>query len=278
MAKILNGVLASQAIKAQIKEKLEQHKEKPHLVVLLVGSDPASEIYVSNKERACHEVGFRSTVKTFDTTISSEELISEIERLNHDDCVHGIIVQLPLPRHINSSKIINQIDPSKDVDGFHPINVGYLLMGIPKLVSATPLGIMKLLEYYNIDVASQHVVIIGRSNIVGKPLAAMMVNANATVTITHSKTKNLMQHTQLADILVVAAGIKHLVNADFVKDNAIIIDVGIHRNDDGTLSGDVHPSAYVKTQAYSPVPRGVGPMTIAALLLNTYQAFQIRGN
>lgn len=278
MAKILNGAIASQVIKEQLKQRLAQTREKPHLAVLLVGSDPASEIYVSNKERACQEVGFMATVKIFNATITSDELVSEIRKLNDDDEVHGIIVQLPLPKHINASTIINQIAPKKDVDGFHPINTGYLSMGIPGLVSATPLGIMKLLEHYNIEVASKHVVIVGRSNIVGRPLAALMVNANATVTITHSKTKNLMHHTQQADILVVAAGLKHLITAHDVKENAVVIDVGIHRNEDGTLSGDVHPSVYEKVLAYSPVPRGVGPMTIAALLLNTYSAFLNRGD
>lgn len=276
MAHILSGAIASQAIKEQIKQQLSQTREKPHLVVVLVGHDPASEVYVKNKEKACHEVGFMSTVKRFETSITQKQLFKELDKLNKDHDVHGIIVQLPLPTHINTNAIIDYIAPHKDVDGFHPINVGNLHRGHQGFVSATPLGIMKLLEHYNIEVATKHVVVVGRSNIVGKPIAALMLNANATVTITHSKTKNLMHHTQLADILVVAAGIKHMINANHVKEGVIIIDVGIHRNDDGTLSGDVHPSAHEKASAYSPVPKGVGPMTIAALLLNTYQAFQER--
>ena len=277
MTLILNGVAASQAIKEQLKQALSQEREKPHLVVVLVGSDPASEVYVRNKEKACNEVGFMSSVVKFDSTITQKQLFKELDKLNHDKDVHGIIVQLPLPKHIDSNAIIDHIAPHKDVDGFHPLNVGNLHRGQNSFVSATPLGILRLLEFYSIDVVSKHVVVVGRSNIVGKPIAALLLNANATVTITHSKTKNLMQHTQQADILIVAAGIKQMITADHVKEGVVIVDVGIHRNDDGTLCGDVHPSAYEKSSAYSPVPKGVGPMTIAALLLNTFQAFKERG-
>jgi methylenetetrahydrofolate dehydrogenase (NADP+)/methenyltetrahydrofolate cyclohydrolase len=277
MTLILNGVAAASAVKEQLKQALSQTREKPHLVVVLVGHDPASEVYVKNKEKACHEVGFMSTVKRYEQTITQDQLFIELDKLNQDNDVHGIIVQLPLPSHINSQAIIDHISPKKDVDGFHPLNVGNLHRGQKSFVSATPLGILRLLEFYSIDVASKHVVVVGRSNIVGKPIAALLLNANSTVTVTHSKTKDLMHHTQQADILIVAAGIKHLINADHVKEGVVIVDVGIHRNDDGTLSGDVHPSANQKASAYSPVPKGVGPMTIAALLLNTYQAFQERG-
>jgi methylenetetrahydrofolate dehydrogenase (NADP+) / methenyltetrahydrofolate cyclohydrolase len=277
MTLILNGVAASSAIKEQLKQALSQTREKPHLVVVLVGQDPASEVYVKNKQKACHEVGFMSTVRRYEGTITQEQLFGELDKLNQDNDVHGIIVQLPLPSHINANAVIDHISPLKDVDGFHPINVGNLHRGQNSFVSATPLGILRLLEFYSIDVVSKHVVVVGRSNIVGKPIAALLLNANATVTITHSKTKNLMHHTQQADILIVAVGIKHLINKDYVKKGVVIVDVGIHRNDDGTLSGDVHPSAYELASAYSPVPKGVGPMTIAALLLNTYQAFQERG-
>jgi methylenetetrahydrofolate dehydrogenase (NADP+) / methenyltetrahydrofolate cyclohydrolase len=277
MTLILNGVAAASAVKEQLKQSLSQTREKPHLVVVLVGHDPASEVYVKNKEKACHEVGFMSSVKRYEQTITQDQLFIELDKLNQDNDVHGIIVQLPLPSHINSQAIIDHISPKKDVDGFHPLNVGNLHRGQNSFISATPLGILRLLEFYSIDVASKHVVVVGRSNIVGKPIAALLLNANATVTITHSKTKDLMHHTQQADILIVAAGIKHLINADHVKEGVVIVDVGIHRNDDGTLSGDVHPSANAKACAYSPVPKGVGPMTIAALLLNTYQAFQERG-
>lgn len=277
MTLILNGVAASQAIKEQLKQALSQEREKPHLVVVLVGHDPASEVYVRNKEKACHEVGFMSSVVKFESTITQKQLFKELDKLNHDKDVHGIIVQLPLPKHIDANAIIDHIAPHKDVDGFHPLNVGNLHRGQNSFVSATPLGILRLLEFYSIDVVSKHVVVVGRSNIVGKPIAALLLNANATVTITHSKTKNLMQHTQQADILIVAAGIKQMITADHVKEGVVIVDVGIHRNDDGTLCGDVHPSAYEKASAYSPVPKGVGPMTIAALLLNTFQAFKERG-
>jgi methylenetetrahydrofolate dehydrogenase (NADP+) / methenyltetrahydrofolate cyclohydrolase len=277
MTLILNGVAASSAIKEQLKQALSQTREKPHLVVVLVGQDPASEVYVKNKQKACHEVGFMSTVRRYEGTITQEQLFGELDKLNQDNDVHGIIVQLPLPSHINANAVIDHISPLKDVDGFHPLNVGNLHRGQNSFVSATPLGILRLLEFYSIDVVSKHVVVVGRSNIVGKPIAALLLNANATVTITHSKTKNLMHHTQQADILIVAVGIKHLINKDYVKKGVVIVDVGIHRNDDGTLSGDVHPSAYELASAYSPVPKGVGPMTIAALLLNTYQAFQERG-
>jgi methylenetetrahydrofolate dehydrogenase (NADP+) / methenyltetrahydrofolate cyclohydrolase len=277
MTLILNGVAASTAIKEQLKQALSQSREKPHLVVVLVGQDPASEVYVKNKQKACHEVGFMSSVKRYEAFITQDQLMFELDKLNHDKDVHGIIVQLPLPSHISANAIIDHISPNKDVDGFHPLNVGNLHRGQNGFVSATPLGILRLLEFYSIDVVSKHVVVVGRSNIVGKPIAALLLNANATVTITHSKTKNLMHHTQQADILIVAAGIKHMINKDYVKHGVVIVDVGIHRNDDGTLSGDVHPSAYELASAYSPVPKGVGPMTIAALLLNTYQAFQERG-
>jgi len=277
MTLILNGVTASQAIKEQLKQALSQEREKPHLVVVLVGQYAASEVYVKNKQRACQEVGFMSTVKRFDDTITQTELFSELDLLNNDPDVHGIIVQLPLPSHIQSNEIIDHIAPHKDVDGFHPFNVGNLHRGQNGYVSATPLGILRLLEFYSIDVASKHVVVVGRSNIVGKPIAALLLNANATVTITHSKTFDLKHHTRQADILIVAAGIKHFIHDDHVKDGVVIVDVGIHRNDDGTLTGDVHPNAFSKAFAYSPVPKGVGPMTIAALLLNTFQAFQERG-
>ena len=277
MTLILNGVAASQAIKEQLKQALSQEREKPHLVVVLVGHDPASEVYVRNKEKACHEVGFMSSVVKFESTITQKQLFIELNKLNHDKDVHGIIVQLPLPKHIDANAIIDHIASHKDVDGFHPLNVGNLHRGQNSFVSATPLGILRLLEFYSIDVVSKHVVVVGRSNIVGKPIAALLLNANATVTITHSKTKNLMQHTQQADILIVAAGIKQMITVDHVKEGVVIVDVGIHRNDDGTLCGDVHPSAYEKASAYSPVPKGVGPMTIAALLLNTFQAFKERG-
>ncbi len=277
MTLILNGVAASTAIKEQLKQALSQSREKPHLVVVLVGQDPASEVYVKNKQKACHEVGFMSSVNRYESSITQDQLFNELDKLNQDNDVHGIIVQLPLPSHINANAIIDHISPHKDVDGFHPINVGNLHRGQNSFVSATPLGILRLLEFYSIDVVSKHVVVVGRSNIVGKPIAALLLNANATVTITHSKTKNLMHHTQQADILIVAAGIKHMINKDYVKKGVVIVDVGIHRNDDGTLSGDVHPSAYELASAYSPVPKGVGPMTIAGLLLNTYQAFQERG-
>lgn len=277
MTLILNGVAASTAIKEQLKQALSQSREKPHLVVVLVGQDSASEVYVKNKQKACHEVGFMSSVKRYESSITQDQLFNELDKLNQDNDVHGIIVQLPLPSHINANAIIDHISPHKDVDGFHPLNVGNLHRGQNSFVSATPLGILRLLEFYSIDVVSKHVVVVGRSNIVGKPIAALLLNANATVTITHSKTKNLMHHTQQADILIVAAGIKHMINKDYVKKGVVIVDVGIHRNDDGTLSGDVHPSAYELASAYSPVPKGVGPMTIAGLLLNTYQAFQERG-
>lgn len=277
MTLILNGIAASQAIKEKIKCIVSHEIDKPHLVVVLVGHHPASEVYVKNKVKSCLEVGFISSIQRYESTITQELLFKELDLLNHDQSIHGIIVQLPLPKHVNTQDIIDHIAPHKDVDGFHPLNVGNLHRGQTGFVSATPLGILQLLEFFKIKIASKHVVVVGRSNIVGKPMAALLLNENATVTITHSKTLDLMHHTKQADILIVAAGIKQLITKDYVKEGVVVVDVGIHRNEDGSLCGDVHPSTYELASAYTPVPKGVGPMTIAALLLNTLKAFQERG-
>lgn len=270
-------------IAIEVKELLAKGKKQPHLAAILVGDDPASQTYVNNKVKACEKVGFKSTLIQMEAYVSEQKLLSKIEELNNDDDIDGYIVQLPLPRHINEQKIIEAVKPSKDVDGFHPVNVGRLVLNLPTYVSATPYGIVHLLERYNIPTEGKHCVVIGRSHIVGSPMSILMAKntnlANCTVTLCHSRTLNLKEHTLQADIIIAAIGKPNFVTADMVKEGAVVIDVGINRIDDATspkgfkLVGDVKFDEVSKKASHiTPVPGGVGPMTIASLLQNTLKA------
>lgn len=267
-------------IAIEVKELIANGKKQPHLAAILVGDDPASQTYVNNKVRACDNVGFKSTLVKFEPNVSEQKLLAKIEELNNDADIDGYIVQLPLPRHISEQKIIEAIKPSKDVDGFHPINVGRLVLNLPTYVSATPFGIVQLLERYNIPTDGKHCVVIGRSHIVGSPMSILMAKntnlGNCTVTLCHSHTKNLKEHTLNADIIIAAIGKPNFVTADMVKQGAVIIDVGINRVDDASLPkgfklvGDVKfDEVSLKASYITPVPGGVGPMTIASLIKNT---------
>ena len=286
---ILDGKLASDKIKEQIATEVERIRANggkcPHLAAILVGNDGASQTYVGNKERACKQVGFDSTVLKFEETISESELLEIIENLNNDANIDGIIVQLPLPSHIDENKIIWAIDPSKDVDGFHPANVGKMALGLPALMPATPSGIVKLFEIYGIETKGKNCVIIGRSNIVGRPLANMLSHkgkySDCTVTLCHSNTRNIEEFTKNADIVVAALGKPGFLKADMIKEGAIVIDVGITRVPDSTkksgfrLSGDTDfENVAPKCSWITPVPGGGGPMTIVSLLSNTLQVAQ----
>jgi methylenetetrahydrofolate dehydrogenase (NADP+)/methenyltetrahydrofolate cyclohydrolase len=262
---------------AQIKEsgKTDKHFCPPGLAVIQVGSDPASSIYVSNKKKACEQVGIMSFGYSLDVNATQEELIELIDALNKDPRVHGILCQLPLPRHMDEFAVICAIAPEKDVDGFHPVNKGLLSIGRECLVSCTPLGCLSLLKNRGIPIAGKHCVVIGRSNIVGKPVSQLMLAENATVTITHSRTKDLPAVCREADILIAAIGKQGFVTADFVKSGAVVIDVGINRCEDGKVRGDVDfDSVYPVAGAITPVPGGVGPMTIIMLLKNTIHAYK----
>lgn len=277
---ILDGKATSNKVKEEIKTevtKLTQNGKEPCLAVILVGDDKASATYVGAKEKACKEAGIKSITHRLKASTTETELLGLINILNADDSVDGILVQLPLPKHINESTIIEHISPDKDVDGFHTISVGRLHSGLAGFVPCTPLGVMKLLAFYNIDVAGKNALIIGRSNIVGKPMAGLLLAANATVTIAHSHTKNLKELAKNADILIAAIGKPKFVTEDMVKEGAIVIDVGINRLDNGTLVGDVdYEKVATKTSAITPVPGGVGPMTIAMLLANTLASAKMR--
>ncbi len=287
--KILDGAVASQAIKEELKIKVAQlaieGKKLPHLAAILVGNSGASETYVGSKVRTCEEIGYKSTLIRLDEETSEFKLLTIIEELNADQDVDGILVQLPLPRHIFDEKVINAIDPSKDVDGFHPVNVGKLVQGLPGFVSATPYGIMLLLAHYKIETAGKHAVVIGRSNIVGRPMSILLSSnrpqGNCTVTLCHSHTSNLNEICKQADIIVAALGKAEFVTAEMVKDGAIVIDVGITRVADArrkrgyAIKGDVNFESVSEKASYiTPVPGGVGPMTIAALMMNTFLACQ----
>lgn len=277
MAKIIDGKALAAKKQAALQEKVERLKAEsglvPGLVVILVGDDPASQVYVRNKERFAKKVGFLSETIRLSESISEEELIQVIEKYNKDERFHGILVQLPLPKHINDKRVILAIDPKKDVDGFHPMNTGHLWSGRPVMVPCTPAGIMELLREYEVALEGKTAVIIGRSNIVGKPMAQLLLEKNATVTLAHSRTRDLAKVTKQADILIVAIGQGHFVTDDFVKEGAVVIDVGMNRDVDGRLIGDVdfeevEPIASLIT----PVPGGVGPMTITMLMEQTYQS------
>lgn len=275
-AEIINGKDLAQEIRNGLKGEVASLIAKgitPHLTVILVGNNPASKSYVKGKEKAAMEVGIESTLIELPETISEEELLHQIQRLNEDISVHGILVQLPLPEHISEQKVIETIEPSKDVDGFHPINVGRMMIQEDAFLPCTPYGIITMIKSKGIDIEGKHAVIIGRSNIVGKPVGQLLLNENATVTYCHSKTKDMPQYTKNADILVVAIGKANVITAEDIKDGAVVIDVGINRLDNGKLTGDVDfDSAKEKASYITPVPKGVGPMTIAMLLKNTIKA------
>ena len=278
---IIDGKKIAENLRETLKKQIQQipsNQPKPGLTVILIGEDPASQIYVRNKEKFANEIGINSKVLRFDSSITEEALTKEIHKLNQDREVHGILVQLPLPKHINSKNIINQIEPIKDVDGFHPINVGNLSSGNDALVPCTPYGCYLLLKEVISDFNGLNAVVIGRSNINGKPMTQLLLKENCTVTITHSKTKNLKNICQGADILVASVGIAKLVKQDWVKSDCVVIDVGINRieeNGSKKLVGDVDfENVKDKVKAITPVPGGVGPMTISCLLQNTLKAYQ----
>lgn len=284
---ILDGKKASQAIRDELKIEVAQlnaeGKKIPHLAAILVGNNGASSTYVAAKVKACEEVGFKSTLIHYEETISETKLLDKIRDLNTDPDIDGILVQLPLPKHISDEEVINAIDPDKDVDGFHPINVGYMVQGLPTFVPATPHGIMLLLEHFKVETKGKHAVVVGRSNIVGRPMSILLSGnstpGNCTVTICHSQTKNIKEFCLQADIIVAALGKPDFITADMVKEGAIVIDVGITRVEDATkksgfkLKGDVDfENVAPKCSWITPVPGGVGPMTIAALMKNTYRS------
>ncbi|EZK83192.1 FolD protein [Streptococcus pyogenes ABC020016937] len=277
MTELIDGKALAQKMQQELAAKVNNLKQKkgivPGLAVILVGDDPASQVYVRNKERAALTVGFKSETVRLSEFICQEELIAVIERYNADNTIHGILVQLPLPNHINDKKIILAIDPKKDVDGFHPMNTGHLWSGRPLMVPCTPSGIMELLREYNVNLEGKHAVIIGRSNIVGKPMAQLLLDKNATVTLTHSRTRQLEEVCRCADVLIVAIGQGHSITKQYIKEGAIVIDVGMNRDDNGKLIGDVAFDEVAEVAAkITPVPGGVGPMTIAMLLEQTYQS------
>lgn len=286
---ILDGKLVAQAVKNDLKEKVNQlklHGKKiPHLAAVLVGTNGASETYVASKVKSCEEVGYKSTLIRLDETINEDTLIATVEKLNNDPEVDGILVQLPLPKHFNEEKIIRLINPEKDVDGFHPMNVGKMVQGLPSFIPATPYGILLMLEHYKIPTKGKHAVVIGRSNIVGRPISILLsrnaMPGNCTVTLCHSHTTNLIDICQQADIIIAALGKPGFLTAEMVKENAVIIDVGITRVEDTSkksgfsIKGDVDFANVAPRCSYiTPVPGGVGLMTIAALLMNTFKAVQ----
>ncbi len=283
MAKIIDGKLVTSEIRKKTAAEIAEFKEKygitPGLAVILVGNDPASAVYVRNKHRGCLEVGINSYEITMPEETTEEELLAEIDRLNADDKVHGILVQLPLPKHISEERVLNNISPKKDVDAFHPENVGRIMLGKYSFLPCTPAGIMELLAFYNVDIEGKECVVLGRSNIVGKPMSQLLLAKNGTVTVCHSRTKNLSEVTKRADILVVAIGKPRFVGSDMVKEGAVVIDVGINRLPDGKLCGDVDfDKVSAIASMITPVPGGVGPMTITMLLKNTLTAAQISIN
>jgi len=277
MAEIIDGKKVSEHIRSQIAEGVDKLKQEtgitPGLAAVLVGDDPASEIYVRNKRRACSNAGIYSEEHKLPLETTEEELLTLVDKLNNDPKIHGILVQLPLPDHINVTRVLKAVSPLKDVDGFHPYNVGLLVEGNPRFIPCTPHGIIKMLEFYNIDISGKQAVVVGRSNIVGKPVSMLLLHRHATVTVCHSRTKPLDEVTRRADILVAAIGRANFITADMVKEGAVVIDVGINRNEEGKLTGDVDFEAVSQKASYiTPVPGGVGPMTISMLLWNTLES------
>jgi len=284
---ILDGKIVAASVTESVKAKaallIKEHKKTPHLAAILIGTNGASETYVANKVKTCEEIGFKSTLLRFDENVKEQLLLDTIQNLNVDDEVDGILVQLPLPKHISEEKVINTINPSKDVDGFHPSSIGKLVQGLPTFIPATPYGIMLMLEHYKIDTVGKHAVVIGRSNIVGRPMSILLSQntnpGNCTVTVCHSRSKNLTEICQQADIIVAALGIPGFLKANMIKEGAVVIDVGITRVADATkksgfsIKGDVDfENVAPKCSYITPVPGGVGLMTIGALMMNTYAA------
>ncbi len=276
MATIINGKELAKKIRMQLKDEVDILKQKgiqPKLAVIMIGNDKASEVYVRNKSKACNEIGINFEEFLLPEQTKREELLSLITKLNNRDDIHGILLQSPIPKHLDIREAFNTIDYRKDVDGFHPINVGKLAIGEECFVSCTPAGVMKMLEEYQIDTQGKQAVVIGRSNIVGKPLAQCLLNKNATITICHSKTQEIEEVTKKADILIAALGKPKFITADMVKEGAVVIDVGINRNEEGKLVGDVDFESVEKVASYiTPVPGGVGPMTVAMLMSNVVTA------
>jgi len=278
---LIDGKSLAKKVQTTVGSEVEQLKQEknivPGLAVILIGDDPASHAYVKMKAKACEYVGFYSITHSMPDTISQDEIIATIEMMNNNPRIDGILVQLPLPKHVDTDKILEVIDPKKDVDGFHAYNVGRLVTNLDSFVACTPLGVMKMFEEYKIDLEGKDVCVVGASNIVGKPMAALLLNANATVTVTHIFTKDLKSHTSKADIVVVGVGVPGLIKEDMVKDGAIVIDIGINRIEDGSLVGDVDfKNVSPKCSYITPVPGGVGPMTIAMLLSNTLKSAKQR--
>lgn len=275
-AQIIDGKTLAEELRQGFKARVEtlaKKGHKPGLVVILVGADPASEVYVRNKVNGCLAIGMHSEKITYDADIDQETVLQKIAELNANPSIHGILVQLPLPKHFDEEKVLEAISVDKDVDGFHAENVGALAQGNPRFIPCTPYGVMKMFEKGNVDLTGKEAVVIGRSNIVGKPMAMLLVNAGATVTVCHSKTKDLKFHTSRADIVVAAVGKPKFVTGDMIKPGAVVIDVGINRLSDGKLCGDVDFEGCLKTAGQiTPVPGGVGPMTITMLLANTIEA------
>ena len=273
---LISGKEIGQEIRNELTERINTLKNQditPGLAVILVGNNSASKTYVSNKQKTCEALGMHSRLLSFESDLSENELIEAIHSLNHDPEIHGILVQLPLPKQITESKVLAAISPDKDVDGFHPINVGKMMLGQETFLPCTPYGVMKLLEYSGVEIAGKHAVVIGRSHIVGKPMGQLLLQKDATVTYAHSKTPNLKEITLQADILVVAVGRTKMITSDYVKDGAVVIDVGMNRDENNRLCGDVDfESVKDKASYITPVPGGVGPMTITMLMVNTVQS------
>lgn len=282
MAKIIDGKAVSQFVKDEVKKEVSALGEKGisvGLAVIIVGNDPASRTYVNNKKKACEATGIISEEYALPEETTMEELLALIKELNAKKSINGILCQLPLPKHLDEKAVIENIDPIKDVDAFHAVNTGHIMIGDYSFLPCTPAGIMEMLKYYNIEIEGKECVVIGRSNIVGKPMAMLLLQKNGTVTVCHSRTKNLKEVTSRADILVAAVGIPYFVTADMVKDGAVVIDVGMDRNKEGKLCGDVDFAEVEKKASYiTPVPGGVGPMTIATLMKNTVTAAKIQNN
>ena len=277
MAHIIDGKELAKKVRLELKDEVEKLKKDdnihPKLAVIMVGSDPASQIYVRNKSKACDEIGIEFEEFLLDENTTQKELLDLIDRLNENEKVNGILLQSPIPKNLDINEAFRRISPEKDVDGFNPVNVGKLTLGQKGFISCTPFGVIKMLEEYNIDIEGKNAVVLGRSNIVGKPMSQCLLNKNATVTICHSKTKNINDITKNADIIVAAIGKKEFVKGDMVKEGAVVIDVGINRGEDGKLKGDVDFDEVSKKASYiTPVPGGVGPMTIAMLMTNVVKA------
>ena len=279
MAEIIDGKELAKKVRKELKIEVDRLKQKginPKLAVIMVGNDPGSTVYVRNKSKACEKVGIEFEEFLFEENISEETLLELIDKLNKDDKVHGILLQCPVPKHIDVNKAFRRISPNKDVDGFNPINVGNLTIGEDAFISCTPYGVVKMFEEYNIETEGKRAVILGRSNIVGKPMIQCMLNKNSTVTVCHSRTQNIGEVIKEADIVIAAIGKPNFVKADMVKDGAVVIDVGINRLEDGTITGDVdYEKVAEKASFITPVPGGVGPMTIAMLLNNVVKAAKI---